>query len=153
MMLTTSIEKFADVYEEMKSLNVKHYHEISEHAKHGIDLEPDYSEYFRKENNGELLYIALRFRGELVGYLITFIGRNLHYKSCIQMMMDIIYVDPSNRGMSGGKLLIEAMKDECRRRNIQVSIMGCKEAHKKYMEGMLLDCGYKPFEIHYSLWF
>ena len=38
MMLTTSIEKFADVYEEMKSLNVKHYHEISEHAKHGIDL-------------------------------------------------------------------------------------------------------------------
>lgn len=152
-MITTSLEKFVDVYEEMKSLNIKHYHEISEHAKHNIDLNPDYDAYFKKEQNGELIYIALRDRGELIGYLICFIGHNLHYKDCRQIMMDIIYVDPSARGFSGGKMLIETMKDECKRRGLQVSIMGCKEAHKKYMEKLLLDCGYKPFETHYSFWF
>lgn len=152
-MITTSIEKFSDVFEEMKSLNLRHYHEISEHGKHGINLNPDYDAYFDKENQGALIYIALRDEGKLIGYSINFIGHNLHYKDCMQMMMDIIYVDPDKRGFSGGKLLVEHLKSECVRRNIKVSIMGCKESHKIYMENLLLECGYKPFETHYSLWF
>src|SRR5690606_33901293 len=121
-MLTTTLEKFIDVYEEMKSLNLKHYHEISEHAKHGFDLKPDYQEYFKKELRGDLIYIALRSEGELIGYFIGFIGYNLHYTDCLQLMMDIIYVDPSYRGNEGGKALIEHMKAECVRRGIKISV-------------------------------
>jgi|SRR6185312_2959936 len=151
-MITTSIEKFCDIFEEMKSLNKVHYEEISEHAKHGISLNPDYPAYFAKENAGELLVIVLRDTGKLVGYYIGLIGHSLHYKDCLQCAMDIIYVDPNFRGQSGGKLLMDRLKSECGQRGIRVMTMGCKNAHKIYMEKLLIESGFNAYETHYSFW-
>lgn len=152
-MLTTHVERFSDCFEEMKALNVIHYHEISEHYKHGVPLNPDYPKYFAKEANGELLYVTLRDCGQLIGYYIGFIGPALHYQDCLQAALDIIYVEPNSRGQKGGRMLGEMVKAEHCRRGVRLMTMGYKKAHEKYMRELLIDLGMHEFEVHYALWF
>jgi GNAT superfamily N-acetyltransferase len=151
-MLSIAIEPFIKNIEEIKSLNIQHYEEISEHYKHGIDLEPQYDKYEVRENNGELLYLTLRDDGKLIGYYIGFIGAALHYKSCLQAQMDIIYVEPSSRGQRGGMMLGNAIIAEHKRRGVQLMTMGFKEAHRIYMQKLLEQMGMRPFEVTYGLW-
>lgn len=152
-MLSTAIEKFSDVYEEMQDVNMLHFLEVSEHYKHGIDLAPDYQKYFLKEACGELIAIILRDNGKLIGYYIGFIGTALHYKNCLQAQMDIIFVEPNSRGQKGGLLLGEYIKAEHKRRGVQLMTMGYKVVHEPYMKQLLIDMGMHPFEVHYGLWF
>lgn len=152
-MLTTHIEHLMSQLDEILKLTPTHYHEISEHYKHDIPLNPDYNKYIIKENNGEILYITLRDSGKLVGYYIGFIHAALHYQDCLTLALDIIYVSPDSRGQKGGVLLMDAVKKEAKRRGVRIITMGCKESHKIYMERLLLESGFAPFETHYSLWF
>ena len=102
---------------------------------------------------GTLLYIALRDTGKLVGYYAGFVRPALHYKDCLTCTLDIIYVSPDSRGQKGGAILLNVLKQECIRRGVKASTLGCKEAHKKFMEKLILECDYKPFETHYIFWF
>ena len=154
-MLTTHIETLMtdEGLREITELTPTHYHEVSEHYKRDIPLNPDYHKYEIKECNGEILYITLRDAGQLVGYYIGFIGPALHYKDCLTLALDIIYVTPDSRGQKGGILLLNAVKAEAARRGVRVMTMGCKEAHREHMEQLLIAAGMQPFERHYSLWF
>lgn len=154
-MLTTHIETLMTEagLAEINQLTPTHYHEISEHYKHGIPLNPDYDKYMIKEGNGEILYIALRDAGKLVGYYIGFVHPALHYKDCLTLALDIIYVSPESRGQNGGALLLNAVKAEAVRRGVKVMTMGFKESHREHMERLLQSSGMQPFETHYCLWF
>lgn len=154
-MLTAHIEPLMteENLAEIFKLLPAHYHEISEHYKHGIAMAPDLDKYMIKEANGEILYIALRDAGELVGYYIGFIQPALHYKDCLTLALDVIYVSPDSRGQKGGILLLNAVKAEAVRRGVKVMTMGFKESHREHMERLLQAAGMQPFETHYSLWF
>lgn len=152
-MITTTIEKFIDVMDEMKGMNLQHYHEISEHAKHGVLLEPDYQLYLEREQAGDLLTVILRHYGIMVGYYLGFYVRPLHYKGILEHKMDIIFVESTSRGKKGGAMLIEMVKAECQRRGVKALTMGFKEAHKAFMEPLLIERGLMPFERQHIIWF
>lgn len=155
-MLTTHIESFSSNVNELKPLFEIHYKEISAHKQHAIALEPDYVRYQLKEIAGELLFIALRREGRLVGYFSGFIGSALHYKSTLQLGLDLFYVEPSSRGkihgQNGGALLRDAAIVEAQRRGVRLFTIGYKVFRAKHMKKLLEDGGFEPFEVHYALW-
>ncbi len=139
-MLTASIEKFCDNLDEFKTVAAAHYDEISEHKSHGIPLNPQYEVYLRREELGELLFIALRDAGKMVGYLMSFITPGLHYADCLTSIGDIFFVYPKDRGRFGGVMLFKAWENECRRRGVKLMCAGIKIKHadqaKRLMEVM-----------------
>lgn len=153
LLLTTSIENFSDVMEEMKCLNLDHYNQLSDHKNHGFPLLPNYNAYLHMEANAEILYIALRCLGKLVGYYIGFIGYSPHYSTCLQIKQDIIFVGREALGQNGGDLLLKELEVQIKKRGIRASIIGFKDAHKRFMPKLLEDNGYKPFEVYYIKWF
>lgn len=154
--LTTHIESFCASRQELEPLFAEHYKEISVHAKHGIPLNMDWKKYWHKEQRGELLFIALRRKGKMVGYFNGFISTALHYQGILQLGLDLIYVHPASRGkingQNGGILLRDALIAEARRRGVSLVTAGAKIFKLKHMEKLLKDGGFEPFEIHYALW-
>lgn len=151
--LTTHIELFSQTIDELEILFEDHYKAISAHKNHSIPLQPDYAKYYQREINGELLFIALRSNGRLVGYFTGFIGTALHYRSCLQCQLDLIYISRIALGQKAGHLLVEAVKRECVRRGVRLLTMGFKEHRKRFMPKLLSECGLVPFETHYCMWF
>lgn len=156
-MFTTAIERFSANLSDLNQIFLIHYEELSEHYLHNIELLPDWSKYLDLEINGKLLFIALRNRGKLVGYFTGIIDTNLHYKSCLSLALDLFYVLPDYRGnidgQNGGIFLLNAVKREAIRRGVKAWTMGRKSFRGKHMEKLLLDAGFKPFEVHYIYWF
>ncbi len=130
-MLTATVEKFADALEEFKALSVSHYDEVSEHKLRGIPLNPQYQIYLTREMLGEVLFIALRRAGKLVGYLMSFVTPGLHYADCLTSIGDIFFVYPDERGKFGGVMLFKAWETECRRRGVKLMCAGIKVKHAK----------------------
>ena len=153
LLLTTHVEKFSQCYLEMQNLNKDHYEEISEHRRHDIKLEPDYDRYFKLENEGGLIYITLRSQGKIVGYYIGFIQTDLHYKKCLSLFQDILFISRHARGQKALPLLISAVECEAKRRGCKRTTFGVKEKHKLHLQKQLLDLNYEPFEIHFCKWF
>lgn len=154
--LTTHIESFYANRWELEPLFDEHYKEISAHRKHDIKLAPDWEKYARLEKCGELVFIALRRQGKLVGYYTGFISTAIHYKDTLQLGLDLFYVHPQSRGkingQNGGVLLRDAMVCEAKRRGVRVITAGAKTFKLKHMEKLFKDGGFEPFEIHYALW-
>lgn len=152
-MFTTHIESFCKNFSQLEELFYIHYMEISDHRKRGILLSPDYAEYKRIENCGQLLFIALRREGKLVGYSNNFIKRALHYNA-LTVANDLFYVSPEARGYDslGGKMLISHVISESIRRGVRVITAGHKMARAKHMSKLLLDCNFEVFEMHYAYW-
>jgi hypothetical protein len=153
LLITAHIESFISCYEEMQALNKKHYNEISEHKKRGIALEPDYQRYFDREQAGELLYVTLRHEGLIVGYFIGFIMPDLHYKNCLRLFQDILYIDVQCRGQNALPMLLKLVKDEAKLRGCRLFTCGYKDAHKLHMARALVNEGFEPFETHMVYWF
>lgn len=148
-MLTTALEQFNHV--EIEQITPTHYQELSEHAKHGIPLNPNYPDYYRRQEAGELVYLTLRSSGVLIGYFIGFFARGLHY-DCMTLMLDIIYVTPTARGQKGGEIIMAAVLKEWQRRHGRLWLMGYKEEHRFYMEKLLSLFGFSPYERYQALW-
>lgn len=97
-------ERAHDVFEEMKPLFQKHWDEISHYKD--IPLDPDFDMYLKMEDMGVLrVFTAREDDKTLVGYAVFFIKHNLHYKSSLQAMQDIIFIDSEHRG-TGVKLIL-----------------------------------------------
>lgn len=98
-------ERAQDVWQEMMPLMQKHWEEIAHYKD--IPLDPDLETYFKMEDAGILrVFTAREDDGKLVGYAVYFIKHNLHYKSSLQALQDIIYVDPSKRGIFSPKFIL-----------------------------------------------
>ncbi len=139
-MLTALVERFGDNLDEFRFLAAHHYDEISEHKIRGIPLNPQYEVYLRREAAGEVIFIALRNAGKMVGYLMSFVTPGLHYADCLTSIGDIFFVYPEERGKFGGVMLFKAWEAECRRRGVKLMCAGIKIKHadeaKRLMEVM-----------------
>lgn len=155
-LITTHIERFMKAELELLPLFKKHYEEISIHRKHGIPLNPDWNAYALKEARNELVFVALRHHGKLVGYFTFFIGPSLHYKGILQAGMDLVYVEPASRGkingQHGASMLRDAAIAEAKRRGVKLFTAGFKSNRSRHMRKLLADGGFEPFEEHYALW-
>ena len=95
--------------------------------KDKIPLGFQFDVYDRHAEAGTLLVVTLRKEGKVVGYFWGFLIPHIHHKTCLTLMMDLYWVNPSVRGkgLPGVKLLRE-VEAEARRRGAQQMFFGSK---------------------------
>lgn len=148
-MITAQVEEFLPFLEEVKPLLQGHWDELALN-KDKVPLDPQYDEYARRAMDGRAHVVTLRQQGQLVGYFVGFIAPGMHYKTCLTYIMDIFYVHPSARGNGGGKLMVDTLEKELKRRGVQRTYMGTK-CHKD-AGWMFEQLGYEKVEVYYSKW-
>ena len=84
-------ERYEDIIEEMKPLLADHHEEVDMYKDH-IKLNPDYDLYQSMADAGALHILAARDGTVLVGYCVTFIQQNPHYKDHIYAVNDVVYL-------------------------------------------------------------
>jgi GNAT superfamily N-acetyltransferase len=133
------------LWEEMFPLFEKHYEEIAHHKD--IPLDPDITQYMKLEEIGALrAFIARDEAGLIAGYAVYFIRYNLHYRSSLQALQDVLFIDPERRGF-GAKFMLWC-DDELKKEGIQITYHHVKQAHNF---GPLLErMGYKLVDLIYT---
>jgi GNAT superfamily N-acetyltransferase len=148
-MITAQVESFVEHLEELKTLLPLHYEELALN-KDMVPLAPQYDIYITRERLGELMFITLREHGIMVGYFIGFVAPGLHYKTCLTLTMDILYVHPEKRKTGGGTMLFDFVKMEAQRRGVQRWFVGTK-VHADI--GQFLEKqGFGLCERTYTMW-
>jgi GNAT superfamily N-acetyltransferase len=147
-MITAQIEELdAETLNEARPLLPSHYDELSEHKQAGIPLDPQFDLYLARAAVGQVIYVTLRERGALIGYLVSFVAPGMHYQGCLTCTTDIFYVTPDLRGLHGGALLFDAWNKECARRGVNLMQIGIKTRHAKYAGPLLEAAGFKATEL------
>jgi GNAT superfamily N-acetyltransferase len=96
-MIRYAVETLNECLEELKPLLHKHYEEIAMYRDR-IEFDPDYDAYYRLEEAGALHMVTVRDDGNIIGYYVSFIHHNLHYRQDKFAVNDILYVDEAYRG-------------------------------------------------------
>lgn len=148
-MITAHVESFQSNLDYLKPLLPIHYKELALNQDK-VPLSPQFDRYIDAENRGELLFIALRSAGEIVGYFIGFVAPALHYSTCLTCQMDIFYVLPEYRGGGAGFQLFKFVEKNLKQRGVQRMFVGSK-MHKD-ASWLFEKLGYVPVETYYSTW-
>lgn len=134
-----------ELVSEMIPLLVLHYGEIAHYKD--IPLDPDYDQYIKLENAGVLRAFTARDESNaLIGYALFFIKSNIHYKSSLQALQDILFVRPDKRGI--GFRFIPWCDEMLRAENIQVVYHHVKEKHN--FGKLLSKIGYELVDLIYA---
>jgi hypothetical protein len=92
-----------ECFNEISKMFEKHYEELS--VTKGFKLNPDYNVYWEADKRKTLKVILCKNGDETIGYIVYFIGLNLHYKDCLLATEDIYYLKPEYRkGRTGIKM-------------------------------------------------
>lgn len=149
-MLTAAPEPFAPFLEEVQPLLPEHYDELALNKDH-VPLSPQYHVYLDRDSRGEVLCVAMRSEGQLVGYFVGFVAPGLHYSTCLTLHLDIFWLHPDHRGQHGGVKLFRAVEAEAKRRGVQRMFVGSK-CHKD-ASFLFERLGYERVEVTYSKFF
>ena len=97
-MTTYCVETLAQTRTEIESLLPLHWAEIARDKEDPrFALSPDWDAYRALESIGQFWMMTVRVDGRLVGYLIGFVRRQLHYKNSLSFISDIFYLLPEHR--------------------------------------------------------
>lgn len=98
--MLTNIEyrvvRLAEILDDMKPLLEKHYEEVA-FRKDKIAFNPDYDKYLALDDLGMLHCVGAFKGGELIGYFLSIMNINLHYKDHIYAANDVLYIAPEHR--------------------------------------------------------
>lgn len=129
----------------------QHWKEVA-HFK-DIELEPDFKQYELAERSGVLRFYTLRrdwlmadLSPELVGYAAFFVRPNPHYKQSLQAAQDVLYLDPSCRGLPGFRFMAWC-DEQLRAEGVEVVRHHLKAAHNH--ERLMQALGYEVEDIIY----
>jgi GNAT superfamily N-acetyltransferase len=151
-MITFAVERFSDVYEELKPLLEKHYAEISTHKDHGVPLQPQVNVYRAREVDGSLMMVIGREAGLIVSYFICFVAPGLHYETCLTSLPDIFYVEPTQRGMDIGSEMFDFTEAELKRRGVMRWAVGYKVQFSGPARRLFMKKGFVPVEVIEEKW-
>jgi GNAT superfamily N-acetyltransferase len=102
-MITYEIGNAKECFDEISRLFQDHYSEISLLKEY--DLRPDYAKYFSIHQQENLKVILCKDEEKIIGYIVFFIGKHLHYIDCLLASEDIYYLKPEYRkGRTGIKM-------------------------------------------------
>lgn len=148
-MITCMLESFEERLPELMPLLPLHYEELALNQDK-VPLDPQYEIYIERERRGELMFMVLRDRGELIGYFIGFVAPGLHYRTCLTLIMDIFFIHPEHRGNSSGFKMFKAVELEAKRRGVDRMFVGSKV----HLDASWLfeKLGYEPVEKFYTHW-
>lgn len=109
MTIEYKIANGKEVFEKISKMFEKHYEELS--VSKGFKLNPDYDIYIEADKRNTLKIITAQEDEEIIGYIVYFIGLNLHYKDCLLATEDIYYLKPEYRkGLIGPRMFVFAEK-------------------------------------------
>lgn len=135
----------SDLFHEVMPLLEKHYHEIAHYKD--IELDPDIEAYENLERNNAIRCFIARDELEvMVGYAVYFIRHNIHYKSSLQALQDVIYIDPERRGF--GAQFILWCDEQLKAEGVQIVYHHVKNAHN--FGPMLERLGYRLVDLIYT---
>lgn len=145
MVATFKRENVSDCFQEAMPLLMEHWKEIAHYQD--IPLEPDLSFYESAEKSGVLrTFTARGDEGKLIGYAVYFVRHNAHYKSSLQAVQDIIYIQKNKRGM-GGRFILWC-DEQLRAEGVQAVYHHVKTAHN--FGPMLERFGYQLVDLIYA---
>ena len=103
-------EFLSQVQSDIEPLIRLHWEEIALNQDN-IKLNPDWESYANLESEGKLKIFTARDGDNLVGYFVTVLGRNIHYKDHVFASNDVIYLHKDYRkGFAGIRLIKFAKK-------------------------------------------
>ena len=143
-MVKYQVENYKDIIEEMKPLLEEHYKEIAMYQDH-IDLNPNYYLYELMSATGQVHFFSARDDGKLIGYCVTFVHPNPHYKDHIYAVNDIVYVDPEYRHSLVAPTMLTNL--EAIMKDAGVSVMSFHMKTYKPFESLMSGLGYDKAEI------
>lgn len=148
-MITFHIESFRESLPEFKALLPAHWEELALN-RDKVPLQPMWRVYLEREAVGELLFVAARDAGQIVGYFIGFIAPGLHYETCLTCTMDIFFIRKDKRTGSAGVRLFRFVEQELRRRGVQRWFVGSK-VHAD-ASALFERLKFSRVEVYYSKW-
>ena len=89
--------------------------------KDKIALNPDYDKYLDMDNMGLIHTVTVRDDNKLVGYYISFIMPNMHYKDHTYALNDVLFLEESYR-KTGTAVGLFTFTEECLK-DMGVSVM------------------------------
>ena len=92
-----SVERMADIKEEMKPLHLAHWEETEAH-RHGLPFSPDYETFIQYEGSGRYILFTARKDGKLVGNCAMYIDRSTHTKTLIATEDTLYFLPEARRG-------------------------------------------------------
>lgn len=147
-MISFCVERLSDELENLKPMFPAHWAELALNQDK-VPLDPQYEVYLERENRGEVLFVAARSEGSIVGYFVGFVAPGLHYKTCLTLTMDIFWIRPESRGRAGMKLF-RFVEQEAKNRGVKRMFVGSK-LHKD-ASWLFEKLGYQEVEKYYSIW-
>jgi len=146
-MITYQEESAQDCLEEIKPLIEMHWEEIAVY-KDKIKLNPDFDKYLLLDSMGMLHILTARDDDKLIGYFISFIQPNMHYKDSLFATNDILYIDPVYRKGSVGYKLFKKAEDSLKGIGVDVIIIHSKVNND--FKPLMDKLGYERIEYNYS---
>ncbi len=90
-----------------RDLWVAHWREIAVNPE-VMKLNPDWKKYYVLEERDELVCLAARRMGSVVGYSVNIVTTHLHYREMKFMENDILFLAKDERRNGTGAMLIDA---------------------------------------------
>jgi len=125
MLVTYATEQWPDVVGELAAHWPRHWAEVAMH-KDKIALKPNYGEYQRLHESGQLHVTVARDGGECVGYLTAIVRPHLHYSQSLSAFYDLYYVQPNHRLWMTGVSLFANAEKALKQRGVERLFTGTK---------------------------
>ena len=140
-------EFLATVKSDIRPLLERHWNDIAVN-KDKVKLNPDWDAYHSLEQDGKLKIFTAREQGELVGYFVVIVHRNLHYKDHLFASNDVIFLHPDHRkGRTGIKLV--QFSEKCLKED-GVSVLAINTKVHKPFDKLMQFLGFSLVERIYS---
>lgn len=118
-MTTYQREPANSLWPEIMPLLIEHKEEVSHYPD--LALDPDIHAYNDIEVRGFLRCYTARLNGVLIGYHISFLRHNLHYKASLQAVQDVLFVMKQHRHGRIGVQLIHYTEQQLQIEAVQVT--------------------------------
>ena len=141
------METIMDVKDEVEPLLELHWEEIALN-KDSIPLNPAWDRYLELEKVGVAGTYTCRYQGELVGYLVVFADKHLHYQDHIFANNDVLYLKPEHRTIGVGAAFISFVVDHLKELGASVFHINTK-AHQSFAP-LLENLGFEEVETTYG---
>ena len=120
-----SVERYAQMIEEVKPLLIAHWEEIAM-FKDKIKLAPAFDKYKELDEKGGLHIITARLDGKLIGYHVAFVTPHPHYMNDLMSLTDIFFILPEHRKGLLGFRLFRFIEQEMKKLGVTKMMAGTK---------------------------
>lgn len=150
-MISAQVESFKRAIPELQQIISSHWEELALFQEK-MPLKPQWDEYVRREESGNLFLATVRKNAAIVAYYIAQVAPGFHYSETLVGTMDIAYVVPHLRERGLAIPLFRCVEREMKRRGVKVWYSGFKANNPMGMDRLLTAFGFAPADIYCAKW-